>query len=45
MAVSVSSGEHTIAVKKKGYSAWEKKVHVSSGKVTIKADLEKMPAQ
>jgi hypothetical protein len=43
--VSVTSGEHTIAVKKKGYSGWEKKVNISSGKVSIKAELEKPAAQ
>jgi len=43
--VSVASGDHTLALKKKGYSPWEKKMHVSSGKVTIKAELEKVAPQ
>jgi hypothetical protein len=43
--VQVGSGDHTISLKKKGYSPWEKKMHVSSGKVTIKAELEKATAQ
>ena len=41
--VSVPAGDHTVALKKKGYSPWEKKVRVSSGRVSIKAELEKIP--
>ena len=43
--VSVAAGEHTITVKKKGYAPWERKVRVSSGRVSIKAELEKLTAQ
>ncbi len=43
--VSVAAGEHTITVKKKGYAPWERKVRVSSGRVSIKAELDKLPAQ
>jgi hypothetical protein len=43
--VSIESGDHTIALKKKGYSTWEKKVHVSTGKVTINAEMETVAPQ
>ena len=38
--IGVSPGDHTISVKKKGYKAWERKVKVSSGKVSVFAELE-----
>jgi hypothetical protein len=41
--VNVASGDHSVSLSKKGYSSWQKKVHVSSGKITIKAELEKSP--
>ena len=34
-----------LTLKKKGYSPWAKKMHISSGKVTIKAELEKVATQ
>jgi hypothetical protein len=39
--LSVTAGDHTVSIKKKGYAAWEKKLHVSSGHVKISAELEK----
>lgn len=41
--VGVTAGQHQLAVKKKGFKAWEKKVSVSSGQVKIEAALETEP--
>lgn len=38
--IGLAPGDHTIGVKKNGYKAWEKRIKVSSGKVTISAELE-----
>jgi hypothetical protein len=38
--LSVSSGDHTIVVKKSGYQPWERKMHLIPGTVSLKADLE-----
>lgn len=38
--VSVPSGPHTIAVKKKGYSNWSRTMNVSGTSVHLNADLE-----
>jgi hypothetical protein len=38
--VGVTPGQHQLAVKKKGFKPWEKKVSVSSGHVKIEAALE-----
>jgi hypothetical protein len=38
--ISLASGDHTITVKKAGYQVWERKVHLSSGHITLKADLQ-----
>ena len=38
--VGVSAGDHTIAVKKNGYKAWERKIKVTSGRVAVAAELE-----
>ena len=47
--VSVPDGEHTIVVKKKGFSNWERKIKATGGHINIKAELdqateEKAPA-
>src|ERR1700677_313772 len=39
-SIGVSSGDHTISVKKNGYKTWERKIKVSSGKVNVFAELE-----
>lgn len=40
--IEVGTGEHTIAVKKSGFKAWEKKLKVNAGSsVRLKAELEK----
>ena len=38
--VSVSPGTHQIAVKKKGYSTWDRKLNVSGGSVRLNAEME-----
>ncbi len=40
-AIEVSTGDHTIAVKKTGYKAWQRKLKTSGGDVSLKAELEK----
>lgn len=40
-SLQLQPGDHLIAVKKVGYKAWERKMKVVGGDVTIKADLEK----
>ncbi len=38
--LSVAAGVHTITIAKHGYKSWERKLTVSSGKVTVVAELE-----
>ncbi|MGB7555711.1 MAG: PEGA domain-containing protein [Candidatus Korobacteraceae bacterium] len=38
--LAVAAGVHTITISKHGYKPWERKLTVSSGKVTVAADLE-----
>jgi hypothetical protein len=38
--VSVAAGVHTITISKHGYKPWERKLTVSSGKVSVAAELE-----
>ena len=38
-SVSVTPGDHEIAVKKTGFTAWNRKVSVSSGHININAEL------
>lgn len=40
-SLQLEAGEHVVAVKKAGYKAWERKMKVVGGDVSIKADLEK----
>ena len=42
--VSVAPGQHTIAVKKKGYTDWSRTMTVSGSGVRVSAELEKMVA-
>src|ERR1043166_7893262 len=44
--LQVAEGEHTITVKRTGFTNWEKKMKVSGGSsVHLNAELEKNPAQ
>ena len=38
--IGVASGLHTVTITKHGYTTWERKLSVSSGKVTVNAELE-----
>jgi hypothetical protein len=38
--VGVSAGDHSIAITKKGYKPWERKIKVTTGKIDIAAELE-----
>lgn len=38
--LAVAAGVHTITILKHGYKPWERKLTVSSGKVTVAADLD-----
>jgi hypothetical protein len=41
--VGASPGDHVIAIAKKGYKSWERKITVTTGKVDITAELEAEP--
>ena len=41
--VSVTPGQHTIAVKKKGYTDWSRSMNVSGNAVRLAAELEAKP--
>lgn len=43
--VSVAPGEHEIAVKKKGFTDWSRKLNVTGGSVHLNAELEAAKAQ
>jgi hypothetical protein len=38
--IGVSTGDHSIVVKKSGFKVWERKIKVTSGKIGISAELE-----
>jgi hypothetical protein len=38
--IAVNAGDHTITLKKQGFTSWERKIKVSGGKVQISADLQ-----
>ena len=40
-AVELTSGEHTVAVRKSGYKVWERKIKLTSGDIKLNAELEK----
>lgn len=42
-SLSLSTGEHTVAVKKSGYKAWERKIRITGGNINLAAELEKNP--
>ena len=43
--VNVAAGSHDIAVKKKGFADWTKKLSVTGGNVHLNAELDAAPAQ
>lgn len=38
--VTLPTGDHTITVKKSGFQNWERNVHVTSGNIKVKAELQ-----
>jgi hypothetical protein len=43
--VTVASGSHQIAVKKKGFAVWSRTLTVTGGTVHLNAELERIAAQ
>ena len=43
--VTVASGSHQIAVKKKGFTDWNKTLNVTGGTIHLNAELEQAPAK
>ena len=39
--VDVTTGEHSVVVKKTGYKSWERKMKVTGGAINVSAELEK----
>jgi len=40
-SLSLSTVDHTVAVKKNGYKAWERKIKITGGNINLAAELEK----
>jgi hypothetical protein len=40
-ALNVAAGEHSVVIKKAGYETWERKLKVTGGDITLRAELEK----
>jgi PEGA domain-containing protein len=38
--IAVTAGDHTITLKKSGFTPWERKIKVTGGKIQISADLQ-----
>jgi hypothetical protein len=38
--IDATAGDHTITIKKSGFTTWERKIKVSGGKIQISADLQ-----
>jgi hypothetical protein len=38
--VQVTTGQHTITVKKKGFTDWSRKINVTGGSIHVDADLD-----
>jgi len=43
--LQVTPGDHTVRITQNGYAPYEKKVHISGGKITLRAQLETVKAQ
>jgi hypothetical protein len=41
--VQVTTGQHTITVKKKGFTDWSRKINVTGGNIHVDADLDPKP--
>jgi hypothetical protein len=41
--VQVTTGQHTITVKKKGFTDWSRKINVTGGSIHVDADLDPKP--
>jgi hypothetical protein len=39
-SIELAPGDHTVAVHKKGFKDWERKIKVSSGNISLRAELE-----
>jgi hypothetical protein len=42
-SIRIGAGDHSIAVKKKGFAVWNRNITASGGNVTINAELEEAP--
>jgi len=42
-SITLAPGDHDVAVKKSGFGAWERKITISGGHVTINAELSSAP--
>jgi PEGA domain len=40
-SLDLSTGEHTVAVKKSGYKDWQRKIKITGGNINLAAELEK----
>lgn len=40
-AIELTSGEHTVAIKRAGYKDWERKIKITGGDIKLSAELEK----
>ena len=38
--VQVNVGDHTVRISHKGYQTYERQIHVSGGKISLRAELE-----
>src|ERR1700730_15034741 len=38
--IGVTTGDHTVTLKKSGFTTWERKIKVSGGRIQISADLQ-----
>ena len=43
--LELNPGEHHIAVKKTGYTVWEKTIKLAPGKVSVSAELQQETSQ
>ncbi len=43
-SIGVTSGEHTLKISQKGFKPWERKITVSSGTISISAELDPLEA-